>query len=718
MRQLPAGRRTHPHPHRRIALIGIAALVAGALVLPVVDAAPAAAGDGDTVDQEFSGIGPIGPGATVELDVTGRGGVPATGVGAVALNITATRASAPTFLTAFPTGTARPEASNLNVLPGQTVPNMVISKVGANGTVSIYNRFGSVEVIVDVLGWLPTGDAYSAINPVRVLDTRPGAPTVDGSDAGAGAVGAAGTRDVVIAGRAGIPRNADAVVLNVTVTRPTQPSFLVVWPTDRPRPNAANLNYGVGETVSNLVMVPLGAGGAVSLFNLAGAADVIVDVQGWFGGEGTFTGLSPERLMDTRPGQPTIDGRASGAGRLGAGSDRRLDVVGRGGVPATGVGAVALNVAATEPSANSFLTVWPDGRPRPEASNLNMRPGQTVPNMVLVQPGTDGQVAIFNAAGSTHVVVDVLGWLPSSGGFRGVTPARIMDTRRIGPAPDPNDPSSDPFQCANFTTRIVGNVSNSSLTEISGMARGRRDRSVLWVHEDSGAAPEVHALSLTGSFRQTFRLAGATARDWEDMSIGPGPEPGVPYLYMGDIGDNGRSRDTITIWRVPEPAVTGGGTATIGGAEGIVARYPRGARNAEAMAVGADGTIYVITKDKLDRTGNNTEIYAIPYPQATSGVTTMQQIPAGTLGDVDRFDRSGADIRPDGRALIVRGYKAAAIWPIVPGESMATTLSREPCNANLDRNEDFGEAVAFLGNDGSYITTNEATRGPVRHYTP
>jgi hypothetical protein len=267
----PPGRRTHPHPHRRTALIGIAALVAGALVLPVVDAGPAAAGDGDTVDQEFSGIGPIGPGATVELDVTGRGGVPATGVGAVALNITATRASAPTFLTAFPTGTGRPDASNLNVQPGQTVPNMVISKVGANGTVSIYNRFGSVEVIVDVLGWLPTGDAYSAINPVRVLDTRPGAPTVDGSDAGAGAVGAAGIRDVVIAGRAGIPRNADAVVLNVTVTRPTQPSFLVVWPTDRPRPNAANLNYGVGETVSNLVMVPLGAGGAVSLFNLAGA---------------------------------------------------------------------------------------------------------------------------------------------------------------------------------------------------------------------------------------------------------------------------------------------------------------------------------------------------------------------------------------------------------------------------------------------------------------
>ncbi len=713
MRQLHTGSR----PPRPLALLATVALLAGWLALPFVGAGTAVA-DGDTIDGEFSGAGPIGPGATVELDVTGRGGVPASGAGAVALNITATRASAPTFLTAFPTGTPRPDASNLNVLPGQTVPNMVISKIGADGTVSIYNQFGSVEVVVDVLGWFPAGDAYTAINPARVIDTRPGGRTVDGRDAGTGALGTAGTRDLVIAGRATVPAQADAVVLNVTATRSTRPSFVVVWPAGRDRPTAANLNVDVAETVSNLVMVPLGAGGAVSLFNLAGDTDLIVDVQGWFDGADTFTGLTPARLMDTRPGQPTIDGRASGAGSLPGAGTRQLDVVGRGGVPASGVGAVALNVAVAEPTGNSFLTVWPNGRTRPDASNLNMRPGQTVPNMVLVQPGTDGEVSIFNAAGSAHVVVDVLGWFPTSGGFRGLTPVRIMDTRRTGPAPDPNDPSSDPFVCASFTPRIVGNVTNASLTEISGMARGRTDRSVLWVHEDSGAAPEVHAMSLEGAFRQTFRLAGATARDWEDMAVGPGPSPGVHYLYMGDIGDNGRSRDTITIWRAPEPAVTGGATATIGGAEGIVARYPRGARNAEAMAVGADGTIYVITKDKIDRTGNDTEIYAIPYPQSTSGVTTMQQIPAGTLGRTDRFDRSGADIRPDGRALIVRGYKAAAIWPIVPGESMATTLSREPCNADLDRDESFGEAVAFLGNDSSYITTNEATRGPIRHYRP
>jgi hypothetical protein len=252
-------------------------------------------------------------------------------------------------------------------------------------------------------------------------------------------------------------------------------------------------------------------------------------------------------------------------------------------------------------------------------------------------------------------------------------------------------------------------VSDGSLTEISGMARGRRDRSVLWVHQDSGARADVHALTLTGQARQTFRLDGAGAEDWEDMDVGPGPQSGTSYLYMGDIGDNGKKRSTISVYRVPEPAVTGGGLTTIGGVARIEARYPDGAHNAEAMAVGADGTIYVITKAKT------TDIYAIPYPQSTSGVTTMVKIAPGTLNAM--IDRSGADIRPDGRAIIIRGYERAQVWPITPGESMATTLARTPCEVEIQSSENFGEAIAFLGNDGSYTTTNEARNGPVRQYT-
>jgi len=273
----------------------------------------------------------------------------------------------------------------------------------------------------------------------------------------------------------------------------------------------------------------------------------------------------------------------------------------------------------------------------------------------------------------------------------------------------PGGPSLDPFVCRDYRASVAGSVSDPTLTEISGMARGRRDESVLWVHEDSGAKPDVHALRLDGTVRKTFRLAGANAKDWEDMAIGPGPAPGVHYLYLGDVGDNAKKRDSIVVYRVPEPAVSGGGMSTLSGVESITLKYPNAPYNSEAMAVGADGTIYVITKSA------GTRVFMARFPQSTSGVTTMQEVPAGTLAS--RTDMSGADIRMDGQALIVRGYRSAWTWPIEPGESMATTLARTPCLTPGFRDEKQGESIAFLANDGSYTTTGEMSRAPVRQFT-
>ncbi len=286
--------------------------------------------------------------------------------------------------------------------------------------------------------------------------------------------------------------------------------------------------------------------------------------------------------------------------------------------------------------------------------------------------------------------------------------ARVTESaRRV--APPFGGPALDPFVCRDYEHSVAGNVSDASMTEISGMARGRRDPSVLWVHEDSGAKPDVHALSLDGRVRQTFRLAGVSAKDWEDMSIGPGPSPGVNYLYLGDIGDNGKKRDFITVHRVPEPRVTGGARASLPDFDSIRLRYPDGPANSEAMAVGIDGTIYVITKSKTTR------VYMAPYPQSTSSIVTMTKVPAGKLGP--KVDMSGADIRMDGRAIIIRGYRMAWTWPMRLGEPMQTVLAREPCKTPTYRPEKQGESIAFLGNDGSYTTTGEKSRAPIRHYT-
>jgi hypothetical protein len=116
--------------------------------------------------------------------------------------------------------------------------------------------------------------------------------------------------------------------------------------------------------------------------------------------------------MDTRGPGLTDDGGASGGGAVRAGGEARLMVRGRGGLPSAGVASVAINVTAVGPTAMSYLTVWPTDRAQPNASNLNLSPGVTIANMVIVPLAADGSITIFNSAGSTDVLVDVLGWFP------------------------------------------------------------------------------------------------------------------------------------------------------------------------------------------------------------------------------------------------------------------------------------------------------------------
>ena len=341
--------------------------------------------------------GRVGQEATIDLKVTGVGGVPATGVTAVALNVTVTNASGPaSYLTVWPKGAPRPVASNLNFSAGVSLPNLVIASVGTDGKVSVYNHRGTVDVVADVQGWytnVQAGSTYAPVDPARVLDTRTGSP-----------VGPGGTIQLDVTGVGGVPAaGVTAVVLNMTVDRATGPeSYLTVWPSGTAQPTASNLNFSSGPASTNLVIAPVGADGNVAIYNNLGSTDVIADVAGWFGPSAgsTYFAISPTRILDTR----------EGAGRLGPGASTDLSVAGVGGVPATGVTSVILNVTVTEPSApDSYLTLFPAGTARPLASNLNFVAGETVPNLVVVRV-QNGKVSIYNNAGLTHVVADVQGW--------------------------------------------------------------------------------------------------------------------------------------------------------------------------------------------------------------------------------------------------------------------------------------------------------------------
>jgi hypothetical protein len=313
-----------------------------------------------------------------------------------------TDTTAPSYLTAWPAGIARPLAANLNYVGGQTVPNLVTVKVGSGGQVSLYNAAGSTHIVADVSGYYgeagdPAGSRYTSVVPARILDTR--------VDAGAQPIGPGAVLDLQVTGQGGIPASGvEAVVVNVTVTEPTAPSYLTAWPAGATRPLAANLNYLPGQTVPNLVVVKVGDLGRISLYNAAGSTHVVADVAGWFGADalGGYTSVVPSRILDTRFDFARI--------AIGPDTAMELQVTGRAGIPPAGVSAVVLNVTVTQPTAPSYLTAWPTGVTLPLAANLNYLPGQTVPNLVVVKVGDGGKVSLYNPAGSTHVVVDVAGW--------------------------------------------------------------------------------------------------------------------------------------------------------------------------------------------------------------------------------------------------------------------------------------------------------------------
>ena len=340
---------------------------------------------------------------TRDLKVTGVGGVPATGVGSVVLNVTVTGGTAPSHLTAWPSGVTKPLASNLNWPAGDTRPNLVTVKVGAGGKVSLFNNAGSVHVIADVVGWYDTGtavsgDLFTPLAPARILDSR------DGTGGFASPWGAGTSRDLQVATKGGVPAGATVVALNVTVVNGSAPSHLTVWPTGVTKPTASNLNWPTGAVRPNLVIVKLGTGGKVSLFNNGGTVDVIADVVGYFGASGDrFHPTLPHRLVDSR------DGTGTTATPWAAGSTRNVAVASIGPVPKTAK-AVVLNITVTGGTAASHLTVWPAGVAKPTASSLNWNAGQTVPNLVVVKVGDGGLASIFNNSGNAHVIADVVGW--------------------------------------------------------------------------------------------------------------------------------------------------------------------------------------------------------------------------------------------------------------------------------------------------------------------
>lgn len=338
----------------------------------------------------------------VSFQVGGVSGIPSN-VSAVVMNLTVTEPQSFGFITAYASGAKRPNASNVNFVAAQTVPNAVTVAVGNDGKVTLFNRSaGRTQLIADVSGYYLAGTpevagAFAPIAPTRMLDTRKTNP-VRGDTAVSFRVG----------GVSGIPADAAAVVFNLTVTEPKSFGFITAYASGSARPNTSNLNFDSGRTIPNSVTVPVGKDGMVTLFNRSsGSTQLIADASGYFlagkaTSPGTFVPVNPTRMLDTRKaravsGQSAVSFQAGGVSWIPAGAS-----------------AVVFNLTATQTKSYGFVTAYASGAIKPNASNINYAYGQTVANSVTVPVGVDGKVTVFNdssfSAGDVQLIADVSGY--------------------------------------------------------------------------------------------------------------------------------------------------------------------------------------------------------------------------------------------------------------------------------------------------------------------
>ena len=330
---------------------------------------------------------------------------------AVVLNVTVTDATSPGFLTVWPDGEPWPLASNLNFTAGETVANHVVVGAASN-FVSVLTSAVTAEVIIDLFAYY-VPDSYGGmvdVDPFRIADTREVTPLGPGESRVLLSV----TRPTV-----------RALLLNVTVTQPTENTFVAAFPPDGGWGGTSNLNVRPGQTAANMVLVPVGPSGDIAFLNGPGDTHVVVDVMGIYDDElagssgGDFTALTPTRVLDSRFGV----GRD---GPLGPEETMSLDLGPAIGHQTSAVGQswALLNVTATEATAGSYLSVWASGRPRPHMSNLNPTPGRAIPNLVQVPVGADGRIQLYNAAGHTQVIADLVGFVRPTVGIGGATQLR------------------------------------------------------------------------------------------------------------------------------------------------------------------------------------------------------------------------------------------------------------------------------------------------------
>lgn len=262
-------------------------------------------------------------------------------------------------------------------------------------------------------------------------------------------------------------------------------------------------------------------------------------------------------------------------------------------------------------------------------------------------------------------------------------------------------------------TSTSGTLPSPEINEASGLAASAKNPGTLWINNDSGDSARVFAVSPAGALQGIYPFEGASAIDWEDIALGPGPLAKTPYLYAADIGDNGEARPNVVVYRVEEPEVVDdGGTHPLAGVAALTLTYPDGAHDAEALMVDPrSGDIYIVIKHLA--LGGPAAVYRAPGGLAAGSTTALVRAGEVKLPRIPFFGAATAgDISRNRKAIGIRTYGGVQLWHLGPKQSVIAALATKPCKGPIPF-EAQGESLGFQPDDRGYFTAGEGLGVPI-----
>jgi len=249
----------------------------------------------------------------------------------------------------------------------------------------------------------------------------------------------------------------------------------------------------------------------------------------------------------------------------------------------------------------------------------------------------------------------------------------------------------------------AGNVAAPGLVETSGLAASRVHPNVLYAHNDSGDSARIFMLGTDGTSRNVVSVTGAPAVDWEDIAVGKCPSGSC--VFVGDIGDNGKSRNDLSLVRFPEPSLTASTVA----AEVFPLVYPDGPHDAETLLVDDAGAVFVVTKEAL----GPVSLVAFGVPGAAGTALTGRIVASITPPTFGVPAVTGGDFfgGPCPR-MVLRTYAAVLLFEGPAGEG-PEGLAKRPFRALSAPIERQGEAVAFAADGRTLYTASEGAGVPL-----